>query len=78
MNKDESSGKNSKEIQLVFILCRLAIIQLQERRASIGFKELLNSKEWRQSSIEEKHYLLKWQYEAVTKRPFNELISTSF
>lgn len=75
MNKDEGAGKNSKEIQLVFVLCRLAIVQLQERGACIGFKELLNSEVWSHSSIEEKHDLLKWQYETVTKRPFDELIS---
>lgn len=46
MNKDEGAGKNSKEIQLVFILCRLAIVQLQERGVCVGFKELLSSEEW--------------------------------
>lgn len=58
MTKNESS----KEVQLIFILCRLAIIQLHEPIAGAGLKGLLSSEGWKRSSSEDKHNLLKEQY----------------
>lgn len=56
------TNESSKEVQLIFILCRLAIIQLHGPMATVGLKKLLRSEGWKKSSSEDKHKLLKKQY----------------
>lgn len=56
------TNESSKEVQLIFILCRLAIIQLREPMATAGLRKLLVSEGWKKSSSEDKHKLLKKQY----------------
>jgi hypothetical protein len=56
------TNESSKEVQLIFILCRLAINQLHEPIATAGLKKLLHSEGWKKSSSEDKHKLLKKQY----------------
>lgn len=57
-----TKNENSKEVQLIFILCRMAIIQLHRPLAAGGLKKLLGSEGWRGSSSEDKHRLLKKQF----------------
>lgn len=56
--------ENSKEIQLVFILCKLAVAQMQMPiPGNKGLSNLLAGKTWKNSTVEEKHNLLQMQYE---------------
>ena len=50
------------ELRLIAILCRLAIMQTQLPIFSFGLKDLLNSKAWRESSVQQKLSLLDQQY----------------
>ena len=54
---------SSNEAKLIFILCKLACAQLREGMKSENLKNLLSNQIWKNSSIEEKHELLKNQYE---------------